>query len=167
MAEEPRTADEFLDRESRSAREALRQLRGEALESLSRSADVSAWAERYPWQSLGAAATAGLGAGWALGRTFRRRPAESVREQLDQETSGDSSSESALPHAANRLMSGLGTLTGALASAAFTAAAESLTEVVKQTMRDAINPAEPSSDQAGNDDDSMPGDPADAYPDGT
>lgn len=167
MAEEPRNADEFLDRESRLAREALRQLRGEALESLSRSADVSAWAERYPWQSLGVAATAGLGAGWALGRTFRRKPSESVDRSMDYETEGVATSESDRPHAAQRLMSGLGTLTGALASAAFTAAAESLTEVVKQTMRDAINPAEPNSDQTGSDDDTMPNDPADAYPDGT
>jgi hypothetical protein len=167
MAEEPHNADEFLDRESRMAREALRQLRGEALESLSRSVDVNAWAERYPWQSLGVAATAGLGAGWALGRTFRRKPSEADNRPTDYETDDMNASESARPHAANRLMSGLGTLTGALASAAFTAAAESLTEVVKQTMRDAINPVEPNSNQAGSDDDSLPNDPADGYPDGT
>ncbi len=86
---------------------------------------------------------------------------------MNQGTGSDGSSEPGRPHAAHRLMSGLGTLTGALASAAFTAAAESLTEVVKQTMRDAINPAEPNSDQAGGDDDPLPSDPADAYPDGT
>jgi hypothetical protein len=167
MTEEPHTEDEFLDRESRLARESLQRLRGEALESLSRSADVSAWTERYPWQSLGVSAMAGLGAGWALGRTFSRKSSESVEDQVDQGTIDGGSSESGRPHAAQRLMSGLGTLTGALASAAFTAAAESLTEVVKQTMRDAINPAEPHSDQAGSDDDPLPNDPADAYPDGT
>jgi hypothetical protein len=167
MTEEPRAEDEFLDRESRLARESLQRLRGEALESLSRSADVSAWTERYPWQSLGVAATAGLGAGWALGRTFSRKSSASVEDQVDQGTIDGGSSESGRPHAAQRLMSGLGTLTGALASAAFTAAAESLTGVVKQTMRDAINPAEPNSDQAGSDDDPLPNDPADACPDVT
>jgi hypothetical protein len=139
MTEEPKTEDEFLDRESRLAREALVRLRHEALESLARTADIDAWAERYPWQSLGVAAAGGLGAGWAIGRTFRRKSAPSA-------TSGENDAaidRSTAPPAAHRLVSGLGTLTGVVASTAFTAAAEALTAIVKDTVHNALNPQVP------------------------
>jgi hypothetical protein len=147
MSDEPRNEEEFLDRESRLAREALTRVRMEALESLGRTADASAWAERYPWQSLGTAAVAGVGAGWALGRTFHRKSSTSTGSQRSGGSADENATEndaaapySKPPGAALRLMSGLGTLTGALASAAFTAVAESLTEVVKDTVHDALHP---------------------------
>jgi len=147
MSDEPRNEEEFLDRESRLAREALTRVRMEALESLGRTADVSAWAERYPWQSLGTAAVAGVGAGWALGRTFHRKSSTSKSSHRSggsaEENAAESDAAAAYskpPGAALRLMRGLGTLTGALASAAFTAVAESLTEVVKDTVHDALHP---------------------------
>jgi hypothetical protein len=152
--DEPRNEEEFLIRESRLAREALSQMRIEALESLGRTADISAWAERYPWQSLGTAAVAGVGAGWTLGRTFRRRSSAASTVSSAQE-SVDNASAPQTP-AAYRLASGLGTLTGAVASAAFAALAESLTEVVKSTVHDAMNPDVGTHDDVDPDDDSEP-----------
>ena len=101
--DEPRNEEEFLIRESRLAREALSQMRIEALESLGRTADVSAWAERYPWQSLGTAAVAGVGAGWTLGRTFRRRSSAASTVSSAQEFVDNASA----PQNARRLPLGL------------------------------------------------------------
>jgi ElaB/YqjD/DUF883 family membrane-anchored ribosome-binding protein len=138
MHDEPHNADEFLQRESRLARESLRQLRGEVLDSLKRTADAAAWTREYPWQSLGTAAVAGLGTGWALGKTFwRNRSADSVESVQPTET-GVESTEA--PSAASRLVGGLGTLTGALASAAVTAAAEAIKEIVTESVHSAIHP---------------------------
>ena len=154
-SDEPRNEEEFLNRESRLARESLSQLRVETLESLGRTVDVGAWAERYPWQSLGAAAVAGAGAGWTLGRTFRRRPTAASPGRSAKDFEDDAAAPQESP-ASHRLIAGLGTLTGAVASAAFTALAESLTEVVKSTVHDAINPDIEASDEDGADDDSDP-----------
>jgi hypothetical protein len=151
MPDNPRNEAEFLDRESRLAREALLRLRGEMLDSLGRTADVAAWTARYPWPSLATAAAAGIGAGWALGSTFgRKSSSDKTAPASDQQTTESAATdESGAPHApqtppaASRLVSGLGTLTGALASAAFTAATEALTDVVKETMHDALHPDAP------------------------
>jgi hypothetical protein len=141
MDDEPKNADEFLQRESQSARDALKQLRGEMLDSLKRTADAAAWTKRYPWQSLGTAAIAGLGTGWALGKTFRRNPSTERAASENQPEQAAAAAESAeSPSAASRLVGGLGTLTGALASAAFTAAAESLKDLVTNSVHSALNP---------------------------
>ena len=144
MSDEPANEEEFLDQEARLAREALQRTREDAIESLSRTADVDAWTKRYPWQSLGTAAVAGLGAGWALGSAFlgsssERRTAPSENrdaEQVDSEAPEK-------PHATQRLVSGLGTLSGAIASAAFTALLEALRTSVKDSVHEAFNPAQP------------------------
>ena len=65
------TQEEYFQRESQLARDGLARLKDEMLDSLSRSADMSAWTVRFPWASLGTAAVAGVATGWALGRTFR------------------------------------------------------------------------------------------------
>jgi hypothetical protein len=138
MPDEPRNADEFLQRESRLARESLRQLRGEVVDSLKRTADAAAWTREYPWQSLGTAAAAGLGTGWALGKTFwRNRSADSFESTRPTEAAAESAES---PSAASRLVGGLGTLTGALASAAFTAAAEALKDAVTESVQSALHP---------------------------
>ncbi len=157
MSEEPRNEAEFLDRESRLAREALRQLRNEMLDSLTRTADVDAWTRRYPWQSLGTAAIAGLGTGWALGKTFRGKPTS--YEAVAAAESGNATVADATesPSATTRLLGGLGTLTGALASAAFTAAAEALKDMVTDSVHSALNPT-PDSDNTTNDNPASPED---------
>jgi hypothetical protein len=137
--EKPSNEDEYLKRESRLAREALQRLRGEMLQSLVRTANVGAWTERYPWQSLGTAAVAGLGTGWVLGKTFHHKPP--ATETSATPTTGEKASAEAVKVSApSRLVSGMGTIVGALASAAVAAAAEGLKGVVSNTVRDALNP---------------------------
>jgi hypothetical protein len=149
-SDEPHNEAEFLQRESRLAREALKRLRGDALESLKRTADPAAWTERYPWQSLGTAAVAGMGAGWALGSAFRQKPAAATLESSSGGIGDDESGDRAAaekPNSASRLMAGLGTMTGALASAAFTAAAEAVSQMVRESIHDALHPEESAPDE--------------------
>lgn len=153
MSEEPANEEEFLDQEARLAREALERTREDALESLGRTADVSAWTKRYPWQSLGTAAAAGLGAGWALGSAFGRSSSDSRVEPEENEDVQRADSEPVeKPHATQRLVSGLGTLSGAIASAAFTALLEALRTSVKDTVHDAFKSPEPAAEEDGAED---------------
>jgi len=153
MSSEPQSEDEFLKRQSELARTGLLHLRDEAIGSLRRTADLSAWTARFPWASIGTATTAGLATGWLIGRTFRRSPAETAAESEAKEAAeqaADAASEAegharraqaaarGASHPAVRLMSGLGTLVGAAASAAAASAAEGLGEVLKTTLRDAL-----------------------------
>src|SRR5215475_3096247 len=101
MSDEPANEEEFLDQEARLAREALQRTREDAMESLGRTADVSAWTERYPWQSLGTAAVAGLGAGWALGSAFLRSSSQDKAEPAEEQRADSQFSEK--PHATQRL----------------------------------------------------------------
>lgn len=151
MSDEPANEEEFLDQEARLAREALQRTREDALESLGRTADVSAWTKRYPWQSLGTAAVAGLGAGWALGSAFGRGSSERSDEPGEDVPRADSESPEK-PHATHRLVSGLGTLSGAIASAAFTALLEALRTTVKDSVHDAFNPEPPAQDDGADED---------------
>ena len=80
MSSEPQSEDEFLKHQSELARTGLVRLRDEAIGSLRRTADFSAWTARFPWASIGTATTAGLATGWLIGRTFRRSPAETAAE---------------------------------------------------------------------------------------
>jgi hypothetical protein len=57
---------EFLAEQSRLARQALGTVLGEIERNLLRSADVRAWAARYPWPTAATAAVAGVGAGVAV-----------------------------------------------------------------------------------------------------
>jgi hypothetical protein len=56
---------EFLAEQSRLAKQAIGQVIGEIEHNLARSADVRAWAARYPWPTVAAATAAGFGAGIA------------------------------------------------------------------------------------------------------
>jgi hypothetical protein len=57
---------EFLAAQSKLARQALGTVLGEIERNLLRSADVRAWAARYPWPTAATAAVAGAGAGIAV-----------------------------------------------------------------------------------------------------
>ena len=145
----PRHEAELLDREAQLARDALQRLRGEILESLGRSADISAWAARYPWPTLGAAAVAGVGAGWALGNATRREPPSSEATPTADESAGapqaaapETAAAGAAPPAA-RLVGGLGTLAGAFASAVVGAATEAVAQVIKESLHDTLRPEDP------------------------
>src|SRR5262245_60882895 len=157
-SDEPQSEDEFLKRQSELAREGLLQLRDETIQSLRRTADLSAWTARFPWASIGTATTAGLATGWVIGRTVRGSPADAQAgaEAKDAaEQAADAASEAEdharrakaaareASHPAIRLMSGLGTLVGAAASAAVASAAEGLGEALKTTLRDALVTSEP------------------------
>ena len=56
---------EFLAEQTRLAKQAIGQVIGEIEHNLARSADVRAWAARYPWPTVAAATAAGFGAGIA------------------------------------------------------------------------------------------------------
>src|SRR5262245_32043106 len=127
MSSERQSEDEFLNRQSQLALGALVQMKDEAIASLRRTADLNAWTVRFPWASIGTAATTGLAAGWAIGRVFRRTPANAAAEAGAKEAAqqaADAAGEAegharrakaaarAASHPAVRLMSGLGTLVG-------------------------------------------------------
>jgi hypothetical protein len=57
---------EFLAEQSKLARQAISTVLGEMERNLLRSADVRAWAARYPWPTAAAAVVAGAGAGVAV-----------------------------------------------------------------------------------------------------
>ncbi len=145
-SDKPLTEDEYLQRESQLAQEALLRLRGEIQQSLVRSADLGAWTERFPLPVIGTAAVSGLAAGWALGCSLRGSKHEAdVESQLadgvGQATSdGSTTEQSGKSHPASWLIGGLGTLAGALASAAVGAASEAVVDVVKDTVRDTLRP---------------------------
>ena len=156
---EPKNEAQFLERESRLARDALQRLRGEMVESLVRTADVNAWVERYPWPSLGTAAAAGLSAGWILGRSFSKsadpgkvKAAESSAEsaaraaRAAEHAARHAKSAASAIHPASRLVSGLGTLVGAFGSVLATSAAQALGDALKATMRDAVQTEPPPAD---------------------
>lgn len=122
------------------------------MDSLRRSGDVRAWAARYPWPTLGAAAVAGIGAGWALGSATRREPAEG---QPADEAAADFSEQpqtaeeaGAGGNPAMRLVSGLGTFAGAFASAAIGAATQAIAEAIKETIHDSLHPPATSEDES-------------------
>lgn len=140
-AKPPRSEAELLEHESQLARGAVQRLRHEIMQSLRRSADVKAWAVRFPWPTLGAAAVAGIGAGWAIGSATRRGTASD--QSLDESAADPSTirpEAEAAAHPTGRLVSGLGTLAGAVMSAAIGAATQAVSEVVKETIHDSLHP---------------------------
>ena len=62
----PDAEAEFLAEQSRLARQALGTVLGEIERNLLRSADVRAWAARYPWLTAATATVAGVGAGISM-----------------------------------------------------------------------------------------------------
>ncbi len=144
----PRGEGELLDHESHLARGALGRLRGEILESLKRSADVRAWAERFPWPTLGAAAVAGIGAGWAVGSATRRQTPEEEAAEAAEEIHSAAGLEVAAEHPAGRLVSGLGTMVGTFASAAMGAATQAVVEAIKETIHESLHPEPEENDQS-------------------
>ncbi|MCC7086159.1 MAG: hypothetical protein IT427_14245 [Pirellulales bacterium] len=139
---EPKTEAEFLSRESQLARAALLGLRGEIAASLSRTSDVAAWTERYPWGSLGTAAAGGLAAGGVVGKAIRHTPKSTGEpERRHSETHPDSAAH-ATAQPAGRLVSGLGTLASAALSAAAAAATEAMGEIIKSSIHEAMRPNE-------------------------
>jgi hypothetical protein len=141
-ADEPKTEAEFLERESRMAREALLALRDKFTESLSRTPDVAAWTERYPWGSLGAAAASGLAAGVAVGKATHKSPPPAVKpdQQGVEAHQLESSTAQAAARPSSRLISGLGALASAAMSAATVAATQAISEIVKDSIHEAMNP---------------------------
>ncbi len=142
MSDEPKTEAEFLERESRLAKESLAQIRGEILESLSRTADVSAWTQKYPWPALGTAAVAGVTTGWGMGRILwrSRKPPKEAAEAEPTSASSQTVSPTRATSATASLVGGLGTLASAMASAVAVAAAEAVKDVVKEKVHETLNP---------------------------
>ncbi len=62
----PQQEAEFLETQTRIAKEALATVLAEMKQNLAHSADVRAWANRYPWPTVATAAVAGAGAGVAV-----------------------------------------------------------------------------------------------------
>ena len=141
LSDEPKTEAEFLERESRLAKESLAQIRGEILESLSRTADVGAWTQRYPWPALGTAAVAGVTTGWGMGRMLwrSRKPTQAAATEPTSASSQAAPSSRATSATAS-LVGGLGTLVSAVASAVAVAAAEAVKDVVKEKVHETLNP---------------------------
>ena len=150
MSDEPKTEAEFLERESRLAKESLAQIRGEILESLSRTADVGAWTERYPWPALGTAAVAGVTTGWGMGRMLwrSRKPTQTAAAAEPTSTGSQAAQSSRATTATASLVGGLGTLVSAVASAVAVAAAEAVKDVVKEKVHETLNPT-PDDDSSG------------------
>ena len=138
-AGEPTNEAEFLQRESQLAKDSLRQIRGEIVDSLSRTADVNAWTARYPWPALGTAAAAGVATGWGLGRTLWNSR-KKARSAAAESTEADSNAAQPKSSAAASLVGGLGTLAAAMASAVVAAAAEAVKDIVKEKMHETLNP---------------------------
>jgi hypothetical protein len=140
---DPKTDEaEYLDREIMLAKDALAKLKVETLESLKRSADAGAWTQRYPWQSLGTAAVAGVGAGWVAGGAVwgGKKSDKEDTAAGDGEQPKQTQQAPEPMHAGARVVGGLGTIVGALASAIVGAATQSVAEVVKETVRETLKP---------------------------
>lgn len=147
IVEEPKNEADYLERESRVAREALVAMRGEITKSLGRTADVSAWTRRYPWASLATAAAGGLAAGVAVksAATGKSATADAGNEQYKMNGAAhrnDSATAQASAHPAGRMVSGLGVLLSAAMSAAAVAATQAITEIVKSSVHEAMHPDE-------------------------
>ena len=142
--DEPRNEEEFLVRQSQAARDALGRLRGQWTESLKNTADLPAWTRAYPWPILGTTAVASVAAGWALGRTIRRSPKETIVEPVE----GSGASRAEEPHAAARLLGGLGTLAGLFGGAIASAASEAIADAVKNSLRDVLSSDAPKAQEA-------------------
>jgi hypothetical protein len=150
MSDEPKTEAEFLERESRLAKESLAHVRGEILESLSRTADVSAWTQRYPWPALGTAAVAGVTTGWGMGRMLwrSRKPTQAAATAESASANSYAAPSSRATSATASLLGSLGTLASAMASAVAVAAAEAVKDVVKEKVHETLNPT-PDYDSSG------------------
>lgn len=112
-------------------------MKDELADSLMRTADPAAWTKRYPWASLGTAATAGMATGWTLGRAFRKSEAVAEGAYASEPTAKEKVEKQS---ATSRLVGGLGTLAGSIAGAAATAAAESLGSFVKDAIHNSLQP---------------------------
>lgn len=108
------TEDEFLERELRATRAALRAELRQMKASLGQAADVRLWTRHHPWTSVGVAATAGFAAAILIGKsrdTLRSVEADGSRAALEK--------PSALPPQRRSVFSGmLGTVLMSLCSMA-------------------------------------------------
>jgi hypothetical protein len=68
---------EFLAEQSKAARQAIGTVIKEIEGNLARSADVRAWAARYPWRTVAAATAAGFGAGIAAAAIVHPKKSDS------------------------------------------------------------------------------------------
>ncbi len=68
---------EFLAEQSKAARHAIGTVIKEIEGNLARSADVRAWAARYPWRTVAAATAAGFGAGIAAAAIVHPKKSDS------------------------------------------------------------------------------------------
>jgi hypothetical protein len=83
----PRNAElseaDYLAREVSDAKAALLNTIGELRNGMASSADLRAWARRYPWAAVGAASVAGFAAGTAV----TPAPGQSLQEKLQENLS--------------------------------------------------------------------------------
>ena len=116
---------EFLAEQTRLAKEAIGQVIGEIEHNLARSADVRAWAARYPWPTVAAATVAGFGAGIAASAVIHSKNGHSNgaanEERLQAEAGNAPASAEPTSRPAKRsggIGGGLRWLAGGLAAAA-------------------------------------------------
>jgi hypothetical protein len=138
---------EFLAEQSRLAKQAIGQVIGEIEHNLARSADVRAWAARYPWPTVAAATAAGFGAGIAASAVIHSKNGQTngaVNEERFQ-AEADTAPAAAEPkiRPAKRsggIGGGLRWLAGGLAAAAgealFAATRKQLESALSQTSDD-------------------------------
>jgi hypothetical protein len=114
----------FLAEQSKAARQAIGTVIKEIEGNLARSADVRAWAARYPWRTVAAATAAGFGAGIAAAAIVHPKKSESngraeSHAPVDARTADAEMKLQDLPEKKSaKLAGGLRWLAGGLAAAA-------------------------------------------------
>ncbi len=115
---------EFLAKQSKAARQAFGTVVKEIEGNLARSADVRAWAARYPWPTVAAATAAGFGAGIATAAIVHPKEANSngtAENHVDVEAENAHAElklQSTPEKRSGKLAGGLRWLAGGLAAAA-------------------------------------------------
>jgi hypothetical protein len=142
-AKDPETA--FLAEQSKAARQALGTVVKEIESNLARSADVRAWAARYPWPTVAAATAVGFGAGLATAAAVHPQKSQSngvAEEQLEVDAGGAHAElklQDRPGNSSSKVVGGLRWLAGGLAAAA----GEALFAATRKQLESALTQQEP------------------------
>jgi hypothetical protein len=138
----------FLADQSKTAQQAIGTVIKEIEGNLARSADVRAWAARYPWRTVAAVTAAGFGAGIAAAAIVHPKKSQSngsADKRVETEV-GDVDVEMRLQHdpetRSGRLAGGLRWLAGGLAAAA----GEALFAATRKQLESALTQEEPANE---------------------
>jgi hypothetical protein len=129
---------EFLAEQSKLAKRAIGHVVGEMKQNLLHSADVRAWAVRYPLPTVAAAAAAGVGAGLAVRSAVsgkRDEPDGAADSKPAERAAPESDSNDNSAKAAGTVASGLRWVAAGLASAA----AEALFAAARSQIESALS----------------------------